>query len=113
MKQKRIIISVIPSILVRFFQWLNDLMHYPLKVFLICLGFAFASLVLEGSLFQLWSLHRDHAEFEKRISQIRKESKELQMKIAKTSDPAYVELEARNRLDMAGQGDLIFIFSEE
>lgn len=104
---------MIPHFLVRFFQWLNDLMHHPLKVIMLCLGLAFASLVVEGSLLQLWSLHRDHEDLGRRISRMQEESQKLAMKIQKATDPSFIELEARNRFDLVNEGDLIFVFSDE
>lgn len=104
---------MIPKFIFRFFHWLNDFMNHPLKVIGVCLAVAFVSLVLEGSLLQLWSLHRDSQDLNQRIGKIRDETKKLTMKIKRSKDPTFIELEARNRFDLANEGDLIFVFADE
>ena len=79
---------------------------------IFCGTLAFVSLIFEGTLFQLWSLHKGHGEIQQKIAQLKVESKALGLKIDKTSDPSFLEMEARNQFDLANEGDLIFVFSE-
>ena len=44
---------------------------------------------------------------------IERQRQEIEVKIKKAEDPAFVEKELRQRLDYAGEGDLIFIFPEK
>lgn len=100
------------KLLVIFFKALNRLLHQPGKVFLMCLTIAFVSLILEGSLFHLWSLHRDGQGIKNKIESLKSENIKLSMKIDKVLDPTFLELEARNQFDLVNQGDLVFVFSE-
>ena len=94
------------------FQWINDTLHQPYRVLSICLGLAFISLVLEGSLFQLWSLHRDYKKISQKIETLKEKSENLDMKIQRVSDPNYLELEVRNQFDFVEEGDLVFVFAD-
>ena len=96
-----------------FFQFLNRFLHQPTKVLIFCCALAFVNLVIDGSLLRLWSLYRDSHEISENILKIKTESKELAWKIRRASDPDFIEIEARNRFDLASEGDLIFIFSDE
>jgi cell division protein FtsB len=88
-------------------------MHQPRRVLLFCLGLAFFSLVLEGGLFQLWSLHRDLNVLESKISKIKSDTLTINKKIERVSDPSFLELEVRSQLDYVEKGDLIFVFSDK
>ena len=99
-------------ILVSIFSWIHDFLHKPFKVVVLCLLVAFISLLLEGSLFQLWSLHRDFGELNTKIADLKIKNKALEMKIEKVTDPHFLEFEARDQFDMVEKGDLIFVFSE-
>lgn len=96
-----------------FFIWLNDFVHRPHRVFLLCLVIAFTSLVLEGSLLRLWRLHRNSSDIDQRISKITLQSEQLKLNLKKASDLNFIELQARERFDLASEGDLIFVFSNE
>ncbi len=77
-----------------------------------CIGVAFFSIIFDGSLFQLWGLHRDQLLLESKVSQIIQSTEELNAKIERVSDPNFLELEVRDQLDYVRKGDLVFIFSD-
>lgn len=60
----------------------------------------------------MWRLNRDAEDIDRRMHLVREEISRLDMKIEKASDPSFIELEARERFDLASEGDLIFVFSE-
>ena len=93
--------------------FVSDLLQRPVRVFSICLFLLFVGLILDGSLFRLWALHRDSRELEQKISKIQTATKELRMKIKKAKDPQFIEILARDRFELAEEGDLIFVFSDE
>ena len=97
----------------RFFARLNEILSRPFLVVWLCLLMAFISLVVEGSLFQLWSLHQSDREMSRRILLLEEETKVLSMKISRASDPDFLDLEASEYFDVVEEGDLIFVFSEE
>jgi len=71
------------------------------------------NLVMDGSLFRLWSLHRDHENFQTNIAALEQQNSKLNIQLAKAHDPAFLEREARDRFDLVSEGDLVFVFSEE
>ena len=97
----------------KFFNGLGYALNRPFLVLSVCLAVAFVSLVLEGSLLQLWSLHRSDQEMSRRINSLREETKNLSMRIARASDPDFLELEASDYFDVVEKGDLIFVFSQD
>ncbi|MCB9026210.1 MAG: septum formation initiator family protein [Bdellovibrionaceae bacterium] len=99
-------------LLVKLFTWIHDILHQPKKVFFACLSFALFSLLIQGGLFQVWSLHRDQSLLLSKINKIKQDTGVLNAKIERVSDPNYLELEVRNQLDYAEEGDLIFVFSD-
>lgn len=92
---------------------LNRLMHQPFTVLVICLGILFSSLIIEGSLFQLWGMHKDLSELRNKISSVKGENQHLEQKIQNVQRLENLELEVRDQLDLVEKGDLIFVFSEE
>lgn len=95
-----------------FFRALRDFLYEPQKVILVCCGMAFANLVLDGSLFELWSLHHEEEKIEQRIQELKTQTQKINAKIQKASDPAFIEKEARSRFDLVGEDELVFVFSE-
>ena len=83
-----------------------------MKVIGFCLIIAVTSLIFEGSLFQLWSLHRDQTELGQKIALLQAKNKSLEMKIERVTDPHFLEFEVRDQLEMVEKGDLVFVFTE-
>ncbi len=94
-------------------SFVTELLQRPVQVFSICLFLLFVGLILDGSLFRLWVLHRDSIDIEHKIKTVRAATGELQMKIKKAKDPQFIEIQARDRFELAEEGDLIFVFSDE
>ena len=93
-------------------KFILNILYRPKMVFLLCLLFLFFSLVVDGSLFQLFGLSRDLRVIRHRIEYIKAGNQNIEQKIKKANDPDFVEKESRQRLDYTGEGDLIFIFPE-
>ena len=92
---------------------LNEALNRPRLILSACCLVAFISLIAEGTLYQLWSLHQSDKEMSRRMDYLKEETKKLSMKIARASDPDFLELEANEYFDVVEKGDLIFIFSED
>lgn len=90
----------------------NDFLQNPIRVFAIFAFLVSAGLVLDGSLFRLWSLHRDEQEISTRMKKLRHQTAELDMKITRARDPNFIEMQAREKFDLASEGDLIFVFTD-
>lgn len=91
----------------------SDFVHQPIRVLSVCLVLIFFGLVIDGTLFRLWSLHRDSSNLTQKIKSLHKRSADLEVKILKAKDQGFIELQARDRLELASEGDLIFVFADE
>lgn len=47
------------------------------------------------------------------IEQTHENIASLNLQLTQAKDPAYIERQARDRLDLAGEHDLVFVFSDE
>lgn len=101
------------TVLFGFFSAVNDFLHRPWVVLWTCLGLAFVNLVLDGTLLRMWSLHREFDSLQTSSIALEQELKTLDLKIKQATDPAFVEREARDRFDLVGAGDLVFVFADE
>ena len=91
-----------------FFQ----ILYRPFFIIFLSLLFLLVNLILDGTLLHIFNLNRDLRVIENRIDYIGKKNKDLKEKIKRTSDPDFVEQEARERLDYVGEEELIFIFPD-
>jgi cell division protein FtsB len=91
---------------------LRRFLNHPGRVAVCCLIFFTLSIIVNGNIFRLWSMHRDYDRIESQIKDTRKSISHLagQLKLAK--DPTFIERQARDKLDMAGEDDLVFVFPD-
>lgn len=99
------------SSVTRFAIKLRLYLNHPQKVFFVCLLAFVASVLLNGTLFRLWGLHRDHEGILREIDLAHKTIKSLEEQFIEAKDPAFIERQARDKLDLAGEHDLVFVFS--
>ena len=99
--------------LTRLYQWGHELLHRPMRIFWICVGIAMAGVILDGTAFRLWSLQRDHEQLTDKIREAKVRSRQLEFRIQKAQQPAFIEKAVRDQFDLVKEGDLIFIFSDE
>ena len=97
----------------RCYQWFHHLLHRPLQILSICLGLACIGVVLDGTAFRLWSLHRDHGFLTAKIQDASARSKQLEFRIRRARQPEFIEKAVRDQFDLVKEGDLIFIFSDD
>lgn len=90
-------------------HWLNS----PIKVFWACVAIIFLILISDGSVFRLWNLHGDQERITKNIGKLEKDFQVLDGQYLKVNDPEFLEQQARDRLDLAGEDELIFVFSDK
>lgn len=96
----------------RFGYGIRNFLNDPRKVFVVCL-FVFAiSLFLNGGLWKVWGLRRDRSTIDEQITIAQKQSSVLDMQIRQAKDPAFIERQARDKLDMVSEKDLVFVFPE-
>lgn len=97
----------------RFGSSLRKFLHRPGRVLVVCLFFLCMSLVFDGILWRLWGLHRDHERLSGEISSIQREIGSLGRQLRQARDPSFIERQARDKLDLVGENDLVFVFPEE
>lgn len=95
-----------------FFRSCRDLLQHPLKVFTIAGVLATAVVVLDGALFRIWSLNRDHERLATRIESLKVSVKDKELRILEASRPEFIERQVREQLDFVRDGDLVFVFSD-
>ena len=69
--------------------------------------------LLDGTAFRLWSLHRDHRLLTERIDSAKIRSRQLDFRIQRAQQPAFIEKAVRDQFDLVKEGDLIFIFADD
>lgn len=97
----------------RFFYWIQEQLSRPIRVLWFCAGVAFVNLFVDGTLIRLWRLHKEFQEIQYKTVDLESRTIEMDEKLRRASDPLFIEREARDRFDLVGQGDLVFIFSDD
>ena len=87
-------------------------LNNPVKVFLVCILVFVVSLFFNGAIWRVWGLHHDSDTIQKQIMSSRAQAKVLDMQIKQAKDPSFIERQAKDKLDMVGANDLVFVFSE-
>lgn len=99
--------------MINFINEIQHLLMRPLKVFLICAVLGLLAIVYDGSLYRYWSLKRTETELSERISQIQNASQTIKSQIEQTKTSRFIERQARERLDLVGEDEMVFVFSNE
>ena len=90
----------------------RSLLNKPVKVFFFCICIFIGSLFFNGAIWRIWSLHRDSSKIQDQILNSKTQAKTLDMQIKQAKDPSFIERQAKDKLDMVGKHDLVFVFSE-
>ena len=96
-----------------FFDFLDRWLFRPKHILIICSVVILYAVVFDGTLFKLRRLYLSQKAIDQKTFEIQTKNRVLLRKLEKLSDPKFLEKEVRNRFDLAGKGDLIFIFPEE
>jgi len=97
----------------KFALGLRRFLNHPGRVMTVCLLVFAVSIVLNGNIWRLWGLHRDFDRIGDEISQTKTTIRDLQVQLKQAKDPAFIERQARDKLDLAGEHDLVFVFPEQ
>ena len=98
----------------KLYRFVLQFLHRPVWVIIACGILMSAHIVFDGTLWQIYSLSKNRKVLELRIDMIHKKNKEVEGNLKKlSSDSSFLEKEARDRLNLAGENDLIFLFPEE
>lgn len=92
---------------------ISRLLMSPRKVLLLCLVFALAGVLVDGTLYQMWELGVEKKKVQQKISDTEISIKKLQKQIKMAHDPRFIEREARDRFDLVNKDDIVFVFSDD
>lgn len=88
----------------------THLLNQPKKIAIACFIFVTMSAVFNGVLWRLWALHTDQQKRQGEIVLAHQNILRLRELLTQATDPVYIEKQARDRLDLAGEKDLVFVF---
>src|SRR3954471_21929942 len=93
------------------FRKIRILSEHPIKTGILAVVIAFMSLLIQGTLLDLWDLKQEKSRLENRYRETLAYNQELARKIdqAQNSDK-FIARQARERLDMVKEDKLVFIF---
>lgn len=92
---------------------LRDWLQKPWMVFLCSFGVAFGAVLLDGTMFRIWSLNRDHNRLEERTEALKVSLEDKARRVNQANQPEYIERQVREQLDFVRDGDLVFVFSND
>lgn len=96
----------------RYSSYFRNLLNKPLKVLIFCNVIFAGYLFLNGAVWRVWGLKRDQSTIQDQIRKSVDQSKNLDMQIRQAKDQSFIARQAKDKLDMAGEHDLIFVFPE-
>ncbi len=93
---------------------MHHLLEHPVKIGFLAFAIAFASLLAEGTLINLWDLKREKSKLQKNFNETIAYNRELSSKIAQAkSSDGFIGRQARDKLDLAKDDELVFVFESE
>ena len=95
------------------FNPILNFLKSPSRVLVVCLVVVVIALIKNGTAERFWSFRNSKANINFEINKYQKLIKEVDGKIEKYFDLSFVKREAIDRFDLAGENDLIFVFSQE
>lgn len=94
-------------------HFIHRTLNSPLTVIFYCFVFLFLNLVLNGSLYKLYELSRSQSQIQQQIVDERNKLKNIQQQIKVAQDPAFIERQARDQLELLEKDDLLFVFADD
>lgn len=88
-------------------------LNYPGKVSTLCVVFFTITLIMNGLLWRLWGLHRDFERLTLEIADTQTDIQRLNAQLKQAKDPSFIERQARDKLDLVSEKDLVFVFPEQ
>ena len=97
--------------MIKSIQAVRAFLEHPLKVGIAAVAVAFASLLSEGSLINLWNLKVEKQKMTERYKLVSEKNILLKSRIEKAQNSErFIGHEAREKLELVGEDELVFIF---
>lgn len=68
------------------------------------------SLLVNGTVWKVWGLYRDESRFKMEIVKAKADILAVEGQMTMVRDPRYIERLARDKMDLVGENDLMFVF---
>jgi cell division protein FtsB len=94
-------------------EFLNQFLLNPRAVVVVCLMFACAGVMIDGTLYRIWALNNEKKSLEVKIRDAHISIQKLQKQVRMAHDPKFIEREARDRFALVNKDDVVFVFAEE
>ncbi len=98
--------------LIRLIAKLHSFLFHPARVAAACATLFFSMLLFNGTFIRLWGLRRDNYQLEQQIRIAKNDIADLNRQLRQAKDPQFIEKVAMDRLDLASEDDLVFVFAE-
>ncbi len=92
---------------------LSVLLEKPSRVAAFCLLLLFSALAFDNSLWRLYQIHKSKEILLAKIHEENQKIFKIKQQLEQLKNPAYIEKQARERLEFLEKGDLLFVFSED
>src|SRR2546430_13385888 len=99
--------------LIQILDEIQDFIHNPRRVFIICLCLVLTTLLADGTLIKIWGLNQDIHKVQNNLNLVNVEIERVEKQVHQANEPAYIEREARDRFDLVEDNDLVFVFASE
>ena len=91
----------------------KQILNRPAWVLIICIILILSNVIFDGTFSRLMNLVRSQKALENRINDIEQKNFLVEERLKKLSDSEFLEKEAKDRFNLIGEEDIVFIFSDE
>ena len=92
---------------------LKQVLNRPLWVLIICIVLILSNVMFDGTFSRLMNLVRSQKALKHRIEDLERKNTLVEERLKKLSDSEFLEKEAKDRFNLVGEEDIVFIFSDE
>ena len=91
----------------------KEFLNRPVWLLIFCSVVVFTHLVFDGTIVSMWHLYNSRKVLENRIMDIQVKNTLVKERLNKLSDSQFLEREVRDRFNLVGEKDIVFIFADE
>ncbi|MDE0119629.1 MAG: septum formation initiator family protein [Bdellovibrionales bacterium] len=93
--------------------FIKTYLDQPLWLLVVCFTLVFMHLIFDGTLLRMFHLYNSQKILENRIARIQVKNSLVEERLKRLkSDSRFLEQEVRDRFNLVGEKDIIFIFSD-